>query len=279
MATVEWGESGNLGLLQQAMAIITLTTDFGLADGYVGTMKGVILGIARDVQLVDLSHEVAPQGIRQAAYVLARAAPYFPAGTIHLAVVDPGVGSSRRPLIVQTPRATYVGPDNGLFTFALAERDARAWEPDRPEFWLRDVSRTFHGRDVFAPLAAHLASGLSPDQLGRPQGDPIRLALPQPYRHADGSISGHVAYVDRFGNLISDIPESWLGELSVSRWRFKIAGQCIAGLSSAYADVAAGQFLVLIGSGGTVEIAVRNGSAAARLGVDVDEAVMLCPYG
>ena len=133
------------------MAVISLTTDFGLADGFVGIMKGVILCIAPHVCFVDLTHEVAPQDVRQAAYVLARAAPYFPAQTIHLAVVDPGVGSARRPLLVTTERAAYVGPDNGIFTHALAEPGAQAWELDQPRFWLPQVSRTFHGRDIFAP--------------------------------------------------------------------------------------------------------------------------------
>lgn len=153
------------------MRLITLTTDFGLADGYVGTVKGVILGIAPDVRLVDLSHTVAPQNIRQAAHILAGAAPFFPAGAVHLAVVDPGVGSSRRPILVSLPGACFVGPDNGLFTFALEQAGAQVWMLDRPRFWLPAVSRTFHGRDIFAPVAAHLASGISPAELATPIED------------------------------------------------------------------------------------------------------------
>jgi len=256
------------------MTIITLTTDFGLADGYVGIMKGVILGIAPAVCLVDLSHEIAAQDVRQAACVLARAVPYFPAGTIHLAVVDPGVGSQRRPLLVRAGQAFYVGPDNGLFTLALAEPVAQAFELDRPAFWRPAVSRTFHGRDIFAPVAAYLATGVPPERLGRPIADPVLLELPRPTRHPDGHIAGQVVYVDRFGNLVSDVPAAWVAG---GRWRCEIAGRQIVGLSGTYAEAAPGALVALIGSEDTVEIAVRDGSAAARLGVREGEPVLLWP--
>jgi hypothetical protein len=254
------------------MAIITLTTDFGEADGYVGIMKGVILGIARDVRLVDLSHDIPPQDVREAAYLLGSAAPYFPVGAIHLAVVDPGVGGERRALIVSTSRAGYVGPDNGLFTRPLAEPSAQAWELDRPEFWLPEPSRTFHGRDVFAPVAAHLANGVLPDAMGRPITDPVRLVLPGPSRAADGAILGQVVHVDRFGNLITDVPAAWIaGE----GWRCRIAGEIIAGMRGTYASVEPGVLLMLVSSGATLEIAERNGNAARRLGVRAGEQLLL----
>ncbi len=166
------------------MTIITLTTDFGLSDGYVGAMKGVILGIAPAAHLVDLSHEIAPQDVRQAAHVLADAVPYFPAGTVHLAVVDPGVGSARRPLLITTPRAAFVGPDNGLFTFILGTAKTQAWALDQPGYWLPEISRTFHGRDIFAPVAAHLACGVPPEMLGSPITDAAPLAAPLAARSA-----------------------------------------------------------------------------------------------
>ncbi|HEX9116291.1 MAG TPA: SAM-dependent chlorinase/fluorinase, partial [Anaerolineae bacterium] len=162
------------------MTVITLTTDFGLADGYVGIMKGVILGIAPTAQCVDLTHEIAPQDVRRAALVIAQASPYFPKGTIHLVVVDPGVGSERRPLIVQTPQACFVGPDNGLFTDALDAPTTISYAADRPQFWLPEISSTFHGRDIFAPLAAHLALGVAPETLGSPIRDAILLPRPMP---------------------------------------------------------------------------------------------------
>jgi hypothetical protein len=254
------------------MAIITLTTDFGLADGYVGIIKGVILGIARDVELVDLSHDIPPQDVREAAYVLDGSAPYFPDGAIHLAVVDPGVGGARRALVVNTDRASYVGPDNGLFTRPLAEPGAQAWELDRPEFWLRQVSRTFHGRDIFAPVAAHLANGVPPVRMGRPITDPVLLALVAPARAPDGTISGQVVHVDRFGNLITDVPAAWIaGE----GWQCRIAGETINGISRTYTAVPPGVLLMLIGSRGTLEIAERAGSAARRLGVKAGQQVFL----
>jgi S-adenosyl-L-methionine hydrolase (adenosine-forming) len=254
------------------VTIITLTTDFGLADGYVGIMKGVILGIARDVHLVDLSHEVPPQDVWEAIYLLAGATPYFPVGTIHLAVVDPGVGSARRALVVRTDRALYVGPDNGLFTRPLAEPGAQAWELNRPEFWLSHVSRTFHGRDVFAPVVAHLANGAPPVEMGRLIADPVRLSVAGPNRAPDGALRGHVVHVDRFGNLITDVPAAWLAGAG---WRCRIAGETIWGISDTYADVPPGALLMLFGSAGTLEIAERHGNAARLLGVTAGEEVLL----
>jgi S-adenosyl-L-methionine hydrolase (adenosine-forming) len=256
------------------MSIITLTTDFGSADGYVGAMKGVILGIAPDVRLVDLSHEIAAHDVRGAAYVLGRAAAFFPAGTVHLAVVDPGVGSRRRPLLITTPRASYVGPDNGLFTFALDEAGAAVFELDRPEFWLPNISRTFHGRDIFAPAAAHIACGVAPHALGSPISDPVRLPTVVPQRRADGHVAGHVIHVDRFGNLITDIPGAWVDE---GRWCVEIAGRRVSQFGATYEAGAPGALLILVSSAGTLEIAARDGNAAAQLGVRVGETAILRP--
>jgi S-adenosylmethionine hydrolase len=253
------------------MTVISLTTDFGLADGFVGIMKGVILSIAPHVRLVDLSHEIAPQDVRQAAYVLARAGPYFPAATIHLAVVDPGVGSVRRPLLVTTERAAYVGPDNGIFSNALAEPAAQAWELDQPRFWRPQISQTFHGRDIFAPVAAHFANGILPEHLGRPIANPMRLDLAQPRRHSAGNLSGEILSIDRFGNLISNIPAAWV---ATGGWRCRIGGHN-APLLNAYADASSGALVGLIGSDGTVEIAVRNGNAAQQLGVGIGTLIEL----
>ena len=256
------------------MSIITLTTDFGSADGYVGAMKGVILGIAPDVRLVDLSHEIAAQDVRGTGYVLGGAAAFFPAGTVHLAVVDPGVGSRRRPLLITTPGASYVGPDNGLFTFALDEAGAAVFEPDRPEFWLPNISRTFHGRDIFAPVAADLACGIAPHVLGSPISDPVRLSAVALQRRADGHIAGRVTHVDHLGNLITDIPGGWVGE---GRWCFEIVGRRINQFGTTYGDAAVGQLLILISGAGTLEIVARDGNAAALLGVGVGDATFLRP--
>ncbi len=254
------------------MTVITLTTDFGLSDGYVGIMKGVILGIAADVQLVDLSHDIAPQDVRQGSFVLSNAVPYFPAGTVHLAVVDPGVGGDRRPLLVTTPQASFVGPDNGLFTFALAQPEAQAWVLDQPRYWLPAISRTFHGRDIFAPVAAHLARGVPPHELGSPIADAVRLEPLLPQRQGNRHIVGHVIHVDRFGNLITNVPGAWLAD---GDWACEIAGRRIGHLSDTYAAVHSGALLALIGSSGMLEVAVRNGSAARLLGVGTGQAIHL----
>lgn len=246
------------------MAIITLTSDFGLLDPYVGIMKGVILGVAPDAQLVDLSHDIPPQDIDEAIYALKSASSFFPHGAVHLAVVDPGVGSDRRALLVTTERASFVGPDNGIFTFALDEPGSQAWSLDRPAYWLPEISRTFHGRDIFAPVAAHRACGVSPEQLGTRIKDPVRRPLLTAGRLGNSEIRGHVIHVDRFGNLISNIPVSWLGD---AIWACQVGGKRVTGPSQTYASAAAGELLFLISSNGTAEIAVREGNASQRLGV------------
>jgi S-adenosylmethionine hydrolase len=257
------------------MTIITLTTDFGLADGYVGVMKGVIAARAPGARLIDLSHAIAPQDVRGAAALLHRAIPYFPAGTIHLAVIDPGVGSTRHPIIVTTPDAIFVGPDNGLFSAALAQGGAQTWRLDRPQFWLPQVSATFHGRDIFAPVAAHLANGVPAAELGSPLPHPVRLPPPpEPELKPDGRLSGRITHADHFGNLISDIPAAWVAD---GRWACRIGGEQIVGLSRSYADAPPGQLLMLISSDGFLEIAVRDGSARTRADLDVGAALELIP--
>ena len=177
-------------------------------------------------------------------------------------------------MLITTPHASYVGPDNGLFTFALDEAGAAVFELDRPEFWLPNISRTFHGRDIFAPVAAHVARGVAPHALGSPISDPVRLPTVAPQRRADGHVAGHVIHVDRFGNLITDIPGGWVGE---GRWCVEIAGRRISQFGTTYADATAGALLILVSSAGTLEIAARDGNAAALLGVGVGEAAILRP--
>ena len=241
--------------------IVTLTTDFGTRDSYVAAMKGVILGIAREARLVDVSHEVAAHDVTEGALALEAAAPFFPAGTVHLAVVDPGVGTERRGLALVTAAARFVGPDNGLFTPFLGGRDWRAFELTAPDYRLRAVSRTFHGRDVFAPAAAHLALGLAPERLGPAVDDPVRLHW-STVREAHGAVAGTVLHVDRFGNLVTSIRaeafESF-GAISV-----RIAGRALPFVGT-YGELMPAQAGALVGGSGRLEIAVREGSAAARL--------------
>lgn len=259
------------------MPIITLTTDFGLSDGYVAAMKGVILGIAPQATVIDITHQIPPQNVREAAYVLATALPFFSPGAIHLAIVDPGVGSARRPMAAQVGNHFLVGPDNGVFTHALpAGQPASCVHLDNPAYWLPTVSRTFHGRDIFSPVAAHLANGAPLAALGSPISDPVFFDVHPPRREADGSLRGQVVHVDRFGNLVSNIPGAWLaGRL----WTVRIAGQQVVGPSLTYASVAPGQLLALVSSDATLEIALRDGSAAARLGVAAGEPIEAAPHG
>jgi S-adenosyl-L-methionine hydrolase (adenosine-forming) len=257
--------------------IITLTTDFGLSDSYVAAMKGVILGIAPQATIIDITHQILPQNVREAAYVLATALPYFPPNTVHVAIVDPGVGSARRPMAAQVGGYYLVGPDNGVFTYALqAGQPAACVHLNQPAYWLPQVSRTFHGRDIFSPVAAHLANGVTLEMLGAPIADPVLFDVQPPRREPDGSLRGQIIHVDRFGNLVSNIPNDWLAGRF---WTVHIAGQQIAGPSLTYAEAAPDQLLALVSSDGTLEVAVRDGSAAMRLNVEAGEPIAVHPHG
>lgn len=258
------------------MAVITLTTDFGSADGYVGEVKGVLATRAPGAALIDVAHEVAPGDVRGAAWILRRIWTRFPAGTIHLAIVDPGVGSDRRAIVARAADRWFVGPDNGLITLVDRAHPVREARRIRPESGERPLSDTFHGRDVFAPAAAHLAAGMSPDEIG-PSVEPSRLErldIPQPER--DGPLlRGHVLHVDRFGNLITTVPNDWLPEAAEA----EIAGVRIPGVSASYDAVEPGHLLLTRGSGGTLEISVRDGRASERLGVHRDAEIVVRPAG
>lgn len=255
---------------RRAVAVITLTTDFGLRDSYAAEMKGAILGIAGDVQLVDVTHDVAAHDVIEAALALEAAVPYFPAGTIHVAVVDPGVGTERRGLVVEARGHVFVGPDNGIFTpFLGGER--QAFELTAPEYRLPHVSRTFHGRDVFGPAAAHLARGVAPSAFGSPVSDPMMLGWPAPSDVAGGLV-GEVVHVDRFGNLVTSIPAAAI--LPDEIFSVRVSGQWMA-IVETYADLPRGQAGALVGSRSRLEVAVREGSAARLLGARRGTAVFL----
>ena len=244
--------------------LVTLTTDFGLRDAYVAEMKGVMLGIARaagqSLQLVDITHDVERHDITEGALALEAAAPFFPPGTVHLAVVDPGVGTARRGLAVAASEQVLVGPDNGLFTPFLAADGWRAFEIAEADYRLPFVSRTFHGRDLFAPAAAHLALGLDPARLGPAVSDPVRLAWPE-VRSVAGAVAGAVVHTDRFGNLITSIHAR---SMDPDGLVIRIGGREVP-LVGTYADLPVGRPGALVGSAGRLEIAVREGSAAAAL--------------
>ncbi len=263
--------------------IITLTTDFGHADPYVGVVKGVILGINPNALIVDVTHEISPQNIRQGAFLLENSRRFFPPSAIHVAVVDPGVGSDRRPVLLDTPSGRFVGPDNGIFSFLLDDGSGtgagragrvptppgcRAYHLNNPRYWLSPLSATFHGRDLFAPVAAHLSLGTPPASLGEVVDSLIRLPGSTPTR--DGNrVHGRTLHVDRFGNLITDLPAGLFH--GAVETRVEVGGVTIHGLSASYAE--ANGLLAIIGSCDTLEIALKNGSAAARLGLSVGDPV------
>ncbi len=245
-------------------SIITLLTDFGTRDGYVAAMKGVLLSIAPEAHLVDITHEVAPQEIAEAAFTLATSWRFFPAGTVHLAVVDPGVGSERRAIAVAAGGHRFVAPDNGVLSLALAGLPLEAVSLENRGLFRPEVSQTFHGRDIFAPVAAHLALGAPLSEAGPSLPDIVRLPEAAPHPETPGAWQGTVVAVDRFGNLVTNIPADLVRG---SALRVEIAGAAIGRLSEFYAEAPPGGLLALVGSAGTLEVAVNGGSAADRLQV------------
>jgi S-adenosylmethionine hydrolase len=261
--------------MRTASPIITLTTDFGQEDGFVGTMKGVILSICPQACLVDISHAIPPQNILAGALMLGDVLRFFPHGTVHLAVVDPGVGTARRPLAARLGGWHLVGPDNGLFTPLYEQAEANGWPLEivhltNKRYFLPEVSRTFHGRDLFAPVAAHLACGVPLTDLGPALNDPARLSLPRPERTPVGW-RAHIISVDHFGNLATDLPGNWLAE--PGRVLVRVGGFEVRGVQSAYGERPPGSLIALIDSRGRLEVGVVNGSAAARTGASLGDVV------
>jgi len=246
---------------------ITLLTDFGLKDGNVGVMKGVIWGLAPQVKIADLSHQISPQNVQEAALVLRRSAPYFPDSTIHVIVVDPGVGTSRRPIAAQIGAHYYICPDNGILTMQLAHAEAEGQpvhivHADNPHYWLPEISHVFHGRDIFAPLAAHLANGVPLHALGTPVDDPMRLNLPTPERTEHGWV-GEVIHIDHFGNISSNVRVEHLG--TPAQVQVHLCGVTIEGLVRTFGERPPGELVALYGSTGNLIVSVVNGNAARRL--------------
>ncbi|GIW42495.1 MAG: hypothetical protein KatS3mg076_3072 [Candidatus Binatia bacterium] len=249
------------------MTLVTLLTDFGTRDAFVGIMKGVILGICPEAKLVDLTHEIPPQDVLAGALVLRSAVGYFPQGTVHVAVVDPGVGSRRRGLAVRTRKAWLVGPDNGILEPAARLLGVReCFVLSDPRYFLPRPSRTFHGRDIFAPVAAHLARGVEGRELGKPTKLPRRLRIPTPRRRGR-TLSGEILYVDRFGNLFTNVTARDLEFFSGKKLSVSISSGRSIPMKATYSDVRPGAPVALVNSWGHLEIAVRNGNAARELGL------------
>jgi hypothetical protein len=251
--------------LRGPSGVVTLLTDFGLDDAYVGTLKGVLLEINPRARLVDLTHTVPPQDLRRGALLLQAAWRFFPRGTVHLAVVDPGVGTARRPIAVEAGGHFFVGPDNGLLGFCFDLPAARGVVLANPRYHRRPLSRTFHGRDVFAPVAAHCSRGVRLTTLGPPLRAPVRLPPSEP-RHRGARVDGEVVLVDRFGNLLTNLYGQELPG-PVDRGVLQIGGARLRGLVGTYAERPRQALGAVIDSSGRVEVFVREGSARERLGI------------
>jgi len=261
------------------MTTITLMTDFGIKDGNVGVMKGVIWNICPEAHIADLSHMIGPQSIREAALVLARSVPYFPAGTIHVVVVDPGVGTARRPMAARIGDSFCVCPDNGIITMwldrALTEKKTVEFvQLENPKYRLPVVSHVFHGRDIFSPAAGHLAAGVPLPLFGRALADPVKIDLPKPIRLQQG-LRGEVIHIDHFGNIASNIRVEDLGEALSNKGRITVRlGQTeIKGMVDAFGERPVGELVALLGSTGNLIVSMVNGSAAEKLGTKVGDAL------
>jgi len=266
-------------------SVITLTTDFGTGDAYVASMKGVILTINPKAVIVDICHSIEPQNVLQAAFVLSTAYHYFPEATIHLAVVDPGVGSQRKAIILKTPKTFFLAPDNGILSYIIDEFDqAPAANPEprklnskleafaitNPDFWHQPISTTFHGRDIFAPVAAHLSLGVPLHKFGDSLSHAYVFPIPRPFRDNQGNFIGRVLHIDNFGNLISNIRNS---DLPAEKVTIAISEQQIHGISKFYAEKEG--LAAVMGSSGYLEISLKNGSAAAFLGTKVGDEIRI----
>ena len=255
--------------------LITLTTDFGYTDPFVGIMKGVICGIDPQARIVDLSHGIPAQDIMAAALVLRQSAQYFPRGTIHVVVVDPGVGSARRPLLVELEGSYFIGPDNGVLSLVMeAKRPARIVHLSNPSYQLRPTSATFHGRDIFAPTAAYLSRGIAPEAFGETTDDFAKLIWPAVLK-TETTIRGEIVYIDGFGNLFTNIGADVLKELPRHDPRITLRNLSILGLSANYAAAEQNKYVALINSWGLLEIAIYKGSAQKRSGGIIGDKVQV----
>lgn len=255
--------------------IITLLTDFGTADHFVAVMKGVISGIAPRARMVDISHDGPAYGIRAARFLLAQSWRWFPKGTVHVVVVDPGVGTARRGLVVEAEGHVFIGPDNGVLSEPLGLKGAKARMISNRKLCMKEISSTFHGRDVFAPIAARLAAGLSTAQTGPLVRDAQVVTTDAPVRIGKRYWQGEVAYVDRFGNLITNLPVADFPELRTRGFVLRAGFETLAELKPNYAAGAEGEPIVVPGSSGCLEIAVNQGSAAKKLGLALGSPVEL----
>ncbi|MCF8335759.1 MAG: SAM-dependent chlorinase/fluorinase [Bacteroidales bacterium] len=258
-------------------SLITITTDFGLQDEYVGLMKGVIHSINPGISVVDITHYIPPQDVEWTAYMIYYSFGYFPKGSIHVIVVDPGVGSNRQIKLVKSAGHYFLSPDNGVMTKVVNQYQTEEIRTiSNRDYFLADISNTFHGRDIFAPVAAHLSNGVHPQMLGEASREVKTLSLPEP-QVKDDEITGHVIHIDRFGNLITDIEQRKVDNLSISydMLAVHLSRETICGIRKSYAEVTEGKVLGVFGSKGLLEISVNKGNAAELLDMEKGDQVMV----
>jgi len=252
-----------------ARRIVTLTTDFGLADHFAGAMKGVILSICPAAEVVDIAHQLSPFEIPEAGFTVAEASRYFPKKTVHVVVVDPGVGTSRRPILVEAAGQYFLAPDNGVLSMIYARGKHRVRHVTAERFFLKPVSQTFHGRDIFAPVAAHLARGILPARFGKLIHDYMRLEFHQPVRTGKRVWTGSVLKIDRFGNLTTNFHISEFPVVKTRPFVLAIGAEHVTRLVASFAECPAGELCLIEGSSGYLEVVANQASAAKRLGCGV----------
>ncbi len=276
--------TSTVDVLKYTNSIITLTTDFGTNDAYVGIMKGVILSINPHVQVIDITHAIPPQDVHEAAFLIPSVHQYFPNGTIHIIVVDPGVGSNRRAIVCQTDSAFFVCPDNGTLSYLFQHTEngyrrrqiRRVVAIQNRKYLLPNVSNTFHGRDIFAPVAAHLSLGIPFTSIGKPIRNPVQLPLPEAHI-SENTLTGQIIKIDRFGNLITNISQNAFTEFTKTSSHYTIqAGDVrMERLNTAYSESHTGEPLAIIGSFGLLEIAINSESAQERFQLKRGDAVVI----
>jgi len=255
--------------------IITLTTDFGLSDHYVGTMKGVILKICPQARIVDITHDVRPFEIGEGAYAIAQAYSYFPKKTVHVVVVDPGVGTARRPILVEAAGQLFVAPDNGVLAMVYGRETHKVRLISNERCFLKPVSRTFHGRDIFSPVAAHLAAGVAPARTGKLVKDYLRPVFEKPLRTGKRSWMGRILKIDRFGNVVTNFHAGEFADLERKNFELKLGPLSVGVLARSYAECGPGELFAIVGSGGYLEVSVGQASAAGKIGCETGAAVEL----
>ncbi len=261
-----------------ANRLITFTTDFGLSDHFAGTMKGVVAGIAPQARVIDISHDIAAYNVTEAAFVIAEAWPYFPKGTIHVVVVDPGVGSSRRPVLAEAGGHFFIAPDNGVLSLVFDAVAHKVRMISNTKFMRREVSRTFHGRDIFAPAAAHLAKGAKPAAFGKLIHDYVRTWSAKPASKGKDSWRGAILKVDRFGNLITNFAARDFAGITARPFEVRVGAKHIHRLALTYAETEVGDLFAIVGSAGYLEIAANQASAAELAGCSAGASVELDLY-